>query len=359
MKKVLFFLFVNFTFYIEGEIKFSHSNQDLCVQTLNTYGMFYSDNLEERHQQTLSFLRRHDCDIVLLQEVWQEEHYQNLKELSQDINMKSVYFRKPFDDKKSGLVGLFKGGVQTSDIFYFPPAVQSGLGLLSDVFKALDKGFGMAQVHSSWTPQDSLLVFNFHLNHISQMERVNQLLLYLRWILENSYLNQAIIAGGDFNFEPDSLEFRIIRSLFRFENPYEQIRKQPECTHLCEDGGYEVFNFLVGEGIRDYIFFRSSPQMSFNTQDVFAFPKHYNDTFLSDHFGLRAIFHLGDSFEKPLEVSAEAEAFKERIKAFKWNLQEVESFFLSGYDTSSMGFIQSLYEDLENPESNVVQYLKY
>ena len=75
---------------------------------------------------------------------------------------------------------------------------------------------------------------------------------------------------------------------------------------------------------------------------------------------MRAIFQLKDSFEKPSGTSAEAKAFKERIKAFKWSLQEVESFFLNGRDASlSMDFIQSLYEDLENPESNVVQYLKY
>jgi len=355
MKSILFTLAVFFIFPAKGETGVSHFSEQLCVQTLNTYGTFYSDNLEERHQQTLKFLRQHTCDIVLLQEVWQEDHYQNLVQLSQDINMKSVYFRKPYDGRKSGLVGLFRGGIQNVDIFYFPPSVQSGLGFLYDLFKTIDKGFGMAQFRAPLVFQDPFLIFNFHLDHLSQRERVNQLLLYFKWILDNAYSGQAIIAGGDFNFEPASLEFRIMTNLFQFKNPYEQIRKNPECTHLCEDGGYGFFNLLVGEGIRDYIFFRSSPQIDFSPQDIFVFPKNYNSVFLSDHFGLRAFFHLNHSFEDHL---VSIELFENRIRGFEQTLFEVESFFRSG-TASEMSFIQSLYEDLKNPQSSLVRYLKY
>jgi len=359
MKLTLFPVVIFVIFCVDAEAQIPHFNQSLCVQTLNTYGMFYSDNLEKRHQQTLSFLRQHDCDVVLLQEVWQDEHYKNLVQLSQDINMKSIYFKKPYDDRKSGLVGLFKGRVQSSDIFYFPPAVESGLGIINSWFTIIDKGFGIAQIRFPMERQDSFLVFNFHLNHISKVERVNQLLLYLKWILENSYTDQAIIAGGDFNFEPSSLEFRVIKKLFRFEDPYEQLKKQPECTHLCEDGGYEFFNFLVGEGIRDYIFFRSSSQINFNTKDISAFPKNYNNTFLSDHFGLRATFQLEGSFESLYPVSDTM--LRARVMDFKGILREVDSFFQNEPDDILFPkrFIQSLYKDLENPESAVVQYLKY
>ena len=82
MKKALFSLAVFFTLYIKAEVHLAHSNQQLCVQTFNTYGMFYSDNLEERHTRMLKFLRQHDCDIILLQEVWSGDHYQNLIRLS-------------------------------------------------------------------------------------------------------------------------------------------------------------------------------------------------------------------------------------------------------------------------------------
>lgn len=368
MKKLLFILFICFfVCYIEGKTAHYYPSRSFCVQTLNTYGVFYSDNLEKRHQQTLQFLRQHDCDIILLQEVWKEDHYHNLVQLSQDINMKSVYFGKPYDNKRSGLVGLFKGDIQASDVFYFPPAFESGLGVLSELFKVIDKGIGMAQIKTPSVYQSSFLVFNFHLNHISQTERIRQLLLYLKWILENSYLDQAIIAGGDFNFEPASLEFRIIKNLFQFKDPHEQIRKPPECTHLCADGAYSLLNSFVGEGIRDYIFFKSSSQMHFNPQDIFIFPKQYNNVFLSDHFGLRAIFHLNNSFENQLNQSFSEELLEARVAGFEQLLFEVESFFqnreemLSFGDTSfsELNFIQSLYKDLKNPQSNVVQYLKY
>ena len=370
MKKILFILFV-FSFFCNADNSFGNSGQQLCVQTFNTYWMFYSDNLEERHHQTLEFLRQHDCDIVLLQEVWEESHYQNLLQLSQDINMKSVYFKKPYDDKNSGLVGLFKGNVQESEVFYFPSIFESGLDFLYDLFGFIDgfidKGFGMAQVQTPSVHQGSFLVFNFHLDHISQAKRVSQLLLYLKWILENSYLDRAIIAGGDFNFEPTSLEFRIMTNLFGFKNPYEKIRKSPECTHLCADGAYGFLNTFIGEGIRDYIFFKSSSRTHFNPQNIFVFPKQYNDVFLSDHFGLRAIFNLRNPVENQLDQSFSEELMGNRIKDFEKVLFEVESFFQNREELLSFGdidllelnFIRSLYKDLKNPHSNIVQYLKY
>ena len=360
MQKILFTLAIFSVFFIESSRSLTRSNQQLCVQTLNTYGMFYADNLEERHQKTLEFLKQHDCDIILLQEVWEEAHYQNLAQLSQDINMNSVYFRKPYDDKKSGLVGLFRGDVQESDVFYFPSPIESGLEFLYDLFRVIDKGFGMAQVRTSLSHQNPFLVFNFHLDNISQTQRISQLLLYLEWILENSYLNQAIIAGGDFNFEPSSLEFRIMKKLFQFKNPYEQMRKPHECTHLCADGGYDFFNSFIGEGIRDYIFFKSSSKTNFDPQDVFIFPKRYNDVFLSDHFGLRAIFNLDDHSQNPLEDLISENILRERMKEFEQGLFEIETFLENRNDTvPEMSFIQSLHKDLKNPQSNVVQYLQY
>ena len=361
MKKILFSLIICFICDVEGEIRFVNSiQQQLCVQTLNTYGMFYSANLEERHEQTLHFLRQYDCDIILLQEVWEDDHYQNLVQLSQDINMRSVYFRKPSDDRRSGLVGLFKGGVQKSDVIYFSPTIKSGLDGFYKWLKFIDKGFGMAEVNIPWMYQNFFLVFNFHLNHISQTERISQLLLYLKWMLENSYKDRAIIAGGDFNFEPASLEFRIVKRLLRFKDPYEQVRKNPKCTHLCEDSGYDWSNFFVGESIRDYIFFRSSSKISFEPQDISIFPKNYNDVALSDHFGLRAIFQLNDSSRNHSENLVSEKVLRERVGDFEQILYEVESFLHTGDNTSSeISFIRSLYEDLKDSQSSVVQHLKY
>ena len=366
MKKILFILF-GLSFFCVAENSFGDSEQQLCVQTFNTYWMFYSDNLDERHRQTLEFLRQHDCDIILLQEVWEESHYQNLVQLSQDINMKSVYFKKPYDDKKSGLVGLFRGDVQDSDIFYFPSVFKSGLDFLYDLFKFIDKGFGVARVQTPSIQKGSFLVFNFHLDPISQTERISQLLLYLKWILENAYLDQAIIAGGDFNFEPVSLESRIMTNLFGFQNPYEKIKKSPECTHLCTDGAYSFFNFFVGEGIKDYIFFKSSSKTHFNPKDIFIFPKQYSDVFLSDHFGLRAIFSLRSPVENQLNQLFLEELLKDRIESVEQLLFEVESFFqnreemlfFGDTDFSELNFIRSLHKDLKNPQSDIVQYLKY
>ena len=359
MKKVLFPLIAVFIFYVKGETKFVDSNQQLCVQTLNTYGMVYSNNLEERHEQILKFLRQYSCDIILLQEVWQDDHYQDLVQLSQDINMKSIYFKKPYDNKRSGLAGLFKGGVQNSDMVYFPPAVGSGLNFLYEFFKLIDKGFGVAQVNVPQLKKNSFLVFNFHLNHISQRERVSQLLLYLRWILESPDPDRAIIAGGDFNFEPSSLEFRIVKRLLRFKDPYEQVGKNLKCTHFCKDTDYNWLKFFLGESIKDYIFFKSSSEISFEPLDISIFPKTYNGVALSDHFGLRAIFQINVSSEMNLERLNSEELLRERVKDFKEILYEAESFFQKANSASSeINFIQSLHEDLKDSQSSVMQYLR-
>ena len=350
MKSILFSLIVFFVFFAQGR-QGVLPYQQLCVQTLNTYGMFYADNPRERHEQTLKFLSQNDCDIILLQEVWESEHYRNLVQLSQNINMRSVYFRKSQDDRKSGLVGLFRGYVQNSDVIYFPSAERG----LYELFKFLDKGFGVAQVNAPRLHQDSFLVFNFHLNHISQSERIRQLLLYLRWMLEASHQNQAVIAGGDFNFEPNSLEFRIVKKLLRFKDPYEQIGKDHECTHLCKDSGFDWLNFFLGESVRDYIFFRPSSEISFEPLDVSVFPKTYNNAALSDHFGLRAVFQL-----KTLSNRVnEREPAAAKVKDFENTLYEIESFFQDlDHSSSEINFVRSLRRDLTNSQSSIFQYLQ-
>ncbi len=359
MKKILFFIFVFFISYAKSGMDDIPSTQQLCVQTFNTYGMFYSGNLEERHTHLLKFLRQYNCDIILLQEVWKDDHYQNLIQLSRHIGMQSVYFKKPYDNKKSGLAGLFKGRVQNSDIVYFPSVVESGLDFLYEFFKFIDKGFGVVQVSVPQLYRNSFLVFNFHLNHISQANRISQLLLYLKWMLENPYQDQAVIAGGDFNFEPTSLEFLVVKKLLRFKDPYEQIRKKFECTHLCEDSGYDWLHLFFGESIKDYIFFRSSSKISFEPVDISIFPKHYNDVTLSDHFGLRSIFQLNNSLKMNSKHLVSKELLEKRMKDFEETLYEVESFFRTVNRTDEINFIRSLHRSLRNPQSSVVHYLKY
>ena len=352
MKKIVhivLFLFV--VFPVSAEL--------LCVQTLNTYGVFYSDNLEQRYQQTQLFLEENPCDIILLQEVIEQEYMTRLTRMSQGFNFETAYFGSfsRLANKNSGLMSIVNGQIHNTDILFFPRNVYEDemIAVIYDAMSVLDKGIGA--VH--FTPvahRQPILVFNLHLHHLSQRRRVGQLLLWLKGILDRPLAQPAIIAAGDFNFEPDSLEFDMVRSLLRLQDPYEYTYQEHQCTHLCEGSAYELFRFFLGEGVRDYVFFRNSATLSMHPWNVEVSPKKYNGVDLSDHYGVRATFNVVE------RKSAASFLLSVRVKEFQETLSRVEDFIktqTSEENSFEMDMITLFRKQLEDSSSRLIQYLSY
>ena len=354
---IFLFLFISFFVFAEESLTIKEQNTySLCVQTLNTYGVFYAGNLTERHRQTLHFLRDNACDINLLQEVVDKDHYDNLSKLSSELNMTSVYFGRADDNKNSGLVGVFKGSLVNVDIEYFPVVQNEVFNFVYQSFQSVDKGFGVVQFHHPQLHKNTLLVLNLHLDHISQQTRVRQILFILERILHQpDWWDTLLIVGGDLNFSPESLEFNMMEHLLRLKDPYEEINKERFCTHWCEDSSYDILNTLFGGQVRDYILFKPSSRMSIHPVDIDVFPKKYNGINLSDHYGVRAVFNfesISDSREN------ENNLLEEKVADFKRVLKNVKLVLGDDGDSTEVQFVQSLEQGVEQLHSHVMQYLR-
>ena len=355
MNKYIFLNFFVLLFFVLTAQSENHKN--LCVQTLNTYGMFYSVDVDERHSQILQFLRENSCDVILLQEVWYDNHQANLEQLSDDLEMSDVHFDS--DDRKSGLMGLVRGTVGNSMMEYFP---NSSNGIVEDILGYLNninKGFGMLHVEYPEFPGQPFYIINVHFDHFSQRRRLQSLLFHLRWIINNVEDHSPMIIAGDFNFEPDGLEFDIVKYMFRFIDPYEKMKKERHCTYSCKDSGYNVRSFFLGDRVLDHIFFKPSSNMVITPQDIEVFPRQYNGKSLSDHYGVRALLNIEEKHDVS-DVQLEPEEFQNRVSQFTRVLNEVEKFLLedneniSAFDQQHIQFFRT---GLSNSNSLVSTYL--
>ncbi len=354
MKKYIFLFIPFFVCAEQLLITEVQTKQNVCVQTLNTYGVFYADNLTERHKQTLNFLRNDACDINLLQEVVDQEHYNNLSGLSSELNMTSAYFGTSDDDKTSGLVGVFRGNIVDVEMQYFPDVQNTVVNFVYQSFQSVKKGFGVAQLHHPNLHHNTLLILNLHLDHMAQQTRVRQILFILKRILHQpDWWDTLLIVGGDLNFSPESLEFNMMKHLLRLKDPYEEINKKRFCTHWCEDSSYDILNTLFGGQVRDYILFKPSSRMSIHPVDIDVFPKKYNGINLSDHYGLRAFFNFTPVSQAKNNHN---NSLEEKVADFKRVLNNIK--FVLENDSAEMQFVHSLEQSLNQPHSHVMRYLK-
>ena len=354
MKKYILLLIPIIVFANQEATTETQDTTHLCVQTLNTYGVFYADNLTERHQQTLDFLRNDACDINLLQEVVDQEHYNNLLKLSDELNMTSAYFGTFDENKTSGLAGVFRGNIIDLDMQYFPDVQNKVVNFVYQSFQSVNKGFGVAQLNYPNLHKNTLLILNLHLDHMSQQTRISQILFILERILHRSdWWGTPLIVGGDLNFSLKSLEFNMMKHLLQLQDPYEEINKERFCTHWCEGSNYDILDTLFGGQVRDYIFFKPSLQMQITTTDVDVFPKQYKGIHLSDHYGVRAVF----SFTPISELKDNhSNSLEEKVANFKRVLNNVK--FVLEDDSTEMQFIYSLEQDLDRSNSDVIKYLR-
>ncbi len=331
----------------------------ISVQTLNTYYPFYASGKLQRKSSLFKLLQKETSDINFFQEVWLKRFHIDMKNWSQLLGMKSiVYDTLKKNSKWSGLVTLLKGDVHKKEIHFFP----IGEDLYDYLYSIFDinKGFGIAYITHPKFPNTPLWVVNTHLHHVTQKTRLLQLIHYFKWFLNPAVLQDPVICAGDFNFEPDSLEFKIIQNMFLFKEPQSYLGMEYSCT-LCKDNEYSISHTLSEylsvdyEKTTDYIFFRSSPYVRLIPKNFHIFPKKYNGHFVSDHYGLKVDIELQrDSSHQKAVVSKELER---RIKNFSQTLDEAQS--LLGQDfVSEQAFLNSLRGQLKDSDSPLMRHLK-
>ena len=185
-----------------------------------------------------------------------------------------------------------------------------------------------------------------------------QLVHVFKWFLNRAVWQEPVICAGDFNFEPDSLEFRMIQHMFRLKEPQSYLGLDYSCTYCTDNPHTAVLGYIPttfsGRTV-DYIFFKSSSQVKLTPKNFRVFPKKYDGRFLSDHYGLRAdiSFKNSQGFQQPINERE----LKRKMKNFSQTLDKVQS--LLGKDfMSEHQFLNSLRAQLDKPDSVLLQHLK-
>ena len=351
--------------FIHYRPKFHSALEDdtISIQTLNAYHTSYAGQNVRRGSSIVKMLEQDSSDINFFQEVWLKHFYTNMKKTSQNVGLKSiVYDDVAKNTKRSGLVTIIKGNIHKKEMHFFP------LGkdwYDTYVYRSLDinKGFGIVYITHPKFPNTPFWAVNTHLHHLNQETRLLQLVHYLKWFLNKVVWQDPIIFAGDFNFEPDSLEFEMIQHMFRFKEPQSYLGLSYSCTAFCRDNEHSwghtlnklSINYVDYEKTVDYIFFKSSTKVKLIPKRFRVFPKKYDGKFLSDHYGLRAdiSFKDGQGLQKP---NNEKE-LKKKIQNFSQTLDKVQSLLSKDF-VSEHQFLNSLRAQLDKPESVLLQHLR-
>ena len=340
--------------------RFAKTDDSISIQTLNTYLTHYAGQNERRGSSILKLLKQDGSDITFFQEVWLKYFYTNMKKVSQLIGLKTIiYDVVAKNTKSSGLVTIVKGDIHKQEMHFFPFGRDWSDSYLYKPL-SINKGFGIAYIIHPKFPDTPFWTINTHLHHYNQKTRLLQLVHYLKWLLNRAILQDPIIFAGDFNFEPDSLEFEMVQNMFRFKEPQSYLGLDYSCTTFCRDNKHSVGHILSKvsanyEKTTDYIFFKSSPKVKLVPKNFRVFPKKYNGVFLSDHYGLKTDIQFKKSLDPQQPINKKE--LEERIRQFSQTLNKVQSHLSTDF-LSEHQLLNSLRKQLQEPDSVLLQHLK-
>jgi len=271
--------------------------------TLNVWGLkFVSKNRKERFKAIAEFLNRSDYDVVFMQELWLDEDFNEMND-----RIKSVFAYSHFFD--SGIIGsgtcifskyrLREANFHEFSINGYPTNFWHG-----DWFAA--KGIGVCQI--DYQGFDIHLYIshyhaNYHPNHdIYLSHRVSHAFESAQWIKLASSAADLTIYAGDFNTEPNSLPYQILREVAQISDCWEDTHDSEEGGQTSE-AGYNSYTVpsaanANGKGHRiDYVMYGPGPNVTAKTQPQscrLPLPRRIpgKDFSYSDHEGVEAVIEM-------------------------------------------------------------------
>nr|XP_032804820.1 sphingomyelin phosphodiesterase 2 isoform X1 [Petromyzon marinus]XP_032804821.1 sphingomyelin phosphodiesterase 2 isoform X1 [Petromyzon marinus]XP_032804822.1 sphingomyelin phosphodiesterase 2 isoform X2 [Petromyzon marinus] len=247
----------------------------LRVLTLNCWGIRYlSKQCSERYDLLQKRLLAEKYDIVMLQEVWSEKDYLQIKDSTRETYPHSHYFR-------SGVIG-------------------SGLCILSKhplvdtlLFKYSVNGYPYMVNHGDWFGGKAVglavidiggITVNTYITHLHaeynrekdayHPHRVLQAWELAQVIRHTSHVANVVLLGGDLNMHPGDLGNRLLRSVAGLTDSYEKAQNyegpQDGCTLLpqnCFTCKNELATFPNGIRI-DYILYKGVAGFSMSCEAV-------------------------------------------------------------------------------------------
>ncbi|KAK3693525.1 Endonuclease/exonuclease/phosphatase [Podospora appendiculata] len=193
---------------------------EISLVTLNCWGLKYISKLRRERMTEIGrqlALADPQPHIVALQECWTQEDYQSIRHETRFILPHGKFYHSgPFG---GGLAILSRWPIEESTMFRYPLNGRPTAFFRGDWF--VGKGVACARIRYGPDPKHVIEVFNTHThapyehgpNDSYQCHRTAQaweVVKLLRGAAERGHL---VLAMGDFNMIPSSLEYRIITSL--------------------------------------------------------------------------------------------------------------------------------------------------
>lgn len=263
------------------------SAPQFCLQNFNAYGPIYASNVQERTERWTAELQiKPACEVVQLQEVWNEGHINQV-----DAALRSRYtMSSPNRKARIGLMSLFKGHIRSEETYSFK--VNNEGGLLDGVRKMFNvkKAFHIVTADIPGAGEDFYFL-NTHLHPSSQAVRLTQVLDLLNWRLKNQ--NRKLIVSGDFNASFDKLEHEFVLSTLMVKDSLQQVLGSYPAD-MCTYCHRNPLSWMNDDHVFDYVFYSNVGESAtvLNPIDGRINMKGTERRPLSDHFGVRIQFSL-------------------------------------------------------------------
>lgn len=256
-----------------------------CVQNFNAYGPIYALNLKARTEiLSRELLTRDSCDVIHLQEVWNESHIDQLEDLLKRRYLMSM----PNRESRIGLMSLFQFELGEQETHNFVVNDEGGfLDTIRSVFK-VKKAFHVVKADPRLLDEQMYFV-NTHLHPTSQAIRVTQLVDILEWRLQHQDLK--MILSGDLNANPQDLERGLALVLLGTRDGlYESVGDYPK--GLCTYCVVNPTGWKMSDQVFDYILYSNigEAQSSLFVQSAAINLKGTPRKPLSDHYGVKIEF---------------------------------------------------------------------
>lgn len=275
---------------------------ELSVFTLNCWGMkFISKHRRERIEAIGKYLARGDHDIVLLQEVWVDSDYETIRQAVETTLPSAHYFLNGIGG--SGTCIFSRTFIQDATFHEFalngyPQKlwhgdwfVGKGLGVCQIDFKGFNIHIYTSHYHAEYDAGNDI-----YLGH-----RVIHALESASWIKLTSSAADLTIYAGDFNTEPTSVAYKLLRHTTPLEDCWAEAHGGPESGGQTSETPTNTFTTASAlktcpQGKRiDFVMYRTGPKTLAKTKKCElplpqVVPNHGFS--FSDHEGLSATLRL-------------------------------------------------------------------
>jgi exonuclease III len=265
-------------FFSNGD-KSLAKGEGVCIQTFNTYGPWYAPGLDQRTSLLKEYFKSNPCDVVMLQEVWVDEHLDEIKEIFNSQGYQVFHFDHiSLTGKMYGLVTAIKGVIEGQGFFEYEENYDGFMDFIREKLQ-VGKGVGILRVKLDSLDQE-LFVVNTHMHHSSVEIREKQTKQLLSNLTQLNKDKLPLVLGGDFNFDLASKE------AISIQQNYNLVSASKNCSY-CSDNDY---SWTFKDKLIDHIFISKSSNAVVSDNETT--PKIWKNHYLSDHFGQRVFIKL-------------------------------------------------------------------